>query len=318
MEPKKLLDQLRDRIRTKHLSPRTEQAYLHWVRRYVLFHGKQHPSALAELHIESFLTHLATNEDVAASTQNQALNAILFLYREVLDSKVGLLKNIVRAKRTARLPVVFSKSEVEAILKQLEGTNKLICALLYGTGMRLLECMRLRVKDIDFVRKCIVVREGKGEKDRIALLPKSLIAPLERQIARAKVLHQEDRAAGFGDVHLPDAIVRKFPKAAKELLWQYIFPASKRSADKRTGAMQRHHLDESAIQRAFKSAISKSQITKSGGVHSLRHSFATHLLENGYDIRTVQDLLGHKDIRTTQIYTHVIDKGPLAVRSPLD
>ncbi len=273
---------------------------------------------LRKSHIEQFLTSLAVNEQVSASTQNQALNAILFLYHQVFQLKIGLLQDIVRAKRTTRLPVVFSKEEIKNILRQLPGTSGLICSLLYGSGMRLLECLQLRVKDIDFMRKQIIVREGKGEKDRITPLPVSLIPQLERQIAKVKVIHQEDRAAGYGDVHLPDAISKKFPRASKEFIWQYVFPASKRSMNPITGALQRHHLDESAVQRAFKIALQKSNINKAGTVHSLRHSFATHVLESGYDIRRVQELLGHKDVRTTQIYTHVMDRKELAVRSPLD
>jgi len=318
MPEPKLLELVRNHIRARHLSLRTEETYLSWIKRYIFFHQKKHPSQLRESHIEQYLTSLAVDEEVSASTQNQALNAILFLYREVLHIEIGVLQDIVRAKRTKRLPVVFSKYEIQSILHQLHGTSWLICALLYGSGMRLLECLRLRVKDIDTVRKQIVVREGKGEKDRITLLPSSLIPQLERQISKIIIVHQEDKADGFGDVYLPDAIRRKFPRAGKEYLWQYVFPASKRSVDPLTKAVQRHHIDESAVQRAFKSALQKSDVKKAGTIHSLRHSFATHLLESGYDIRTVQELLGHADIRTTQIYTHVMDRGNLAVRSPLD
>jgi integron integrase len=314
----KLLEQVRNHIRAKHLSLRTEETYLSWIKRFILFHQKKHPAQMRESHIEQFLTSLAVEEQVSASTQNQALNAVLFLYREVLHIDIGVLQDIVRAKRTQRLPVVFAKKEIDSILKHLHGTSWLICALLYGSGMRLLECHRLRIKDIDFLRKQIVVREGKGEKDRITLLPSSIVSHLERQIAKVKIIHQEDKTAGYGDVYLPDAIRKKFPRAAKEFLWQYIFPASKRSMDPMTGAIQRHHVDESAVQRAFKAALQKSDVRKAGTIHSLRHSFATHLLESGYDIRTVQELLGHADIRTTQIYTHVVDRGNLAVRIPLD
>jgi integron integrase len=314
----KLLDSVRNTIRTKHLSLRTEEAYLQWIKRYILFHNKTHPAQLREPHIEQFLTMLAVDEEVSASTQNQALNAILFLYREVLHIEIGLLNDITRAKRTPRLPVVFAKEEVQQILRRMNGTSWLICSLLYGTGMRLLECLRLRVKDIDFLRNVIVVHEGKGEKDRITVLPASLTAYLQRQCTRIKTLHQEDLAAGYGSVFLPDAIRKKFPRASKEYIWQYLFPASKHSLDPRTGAKRRHHLDESAVQRTFKTALQKSGIPKAGTIHSLRHSFATHLLENGYDIRTVQELLGHSDVRTTMIYTHVLNKKGLAVRSPLD
>lgn len=318
MTEQKLLQQVRNCIRTKHLSIRTEETYLNWIKRYILFHQKTHPRNLRESHIEQFLTSLAVDQQVSASTQNQALNGVLFLYREVLRIEIGDLHDIVRAKRTVRLPVVFAKKEIDSILQHLHGSQRLICALLYGSGMRLLECHRLRVKDIDFLRKQIVVREGKGEKDRITLLPSSLLPHLERQIAKVKLLHQEDKSDGYGDVYLPDAIRKKFPRAAKELLWQYVFPSSRRSVDPMSGAIQRHHIDESVVQRAFKSALEKSEVRKAGTIHSLRHSFATHLLESGYDIRTVQELLGHADVRTTQIYTHVVDRGNLNVRSPLD
>jgi len=318
MSEQKLLDRVRDCIRTKHLSIRTEEVYLNWIKRYILFHQKKHPRELREQHIEQFLTSLAVDSQVSASTQNQALNAVLFLYREVLHIKIGDMNDIIRAKRTQRIPVVFTKKEIDSILQYLHGPQKLICALLYGSGMRLLECHRLRIKDIDFLRKQIIVREGKGEKDRMTILPASLLTHLERQIAKVKLLHQEDKADGFGDVYLPDAIRIKFPRAAKELLWQYVFPSSRRSMDPISGAVQRHHIDESVVQRAFKTALEKSNVRKTGTIHSLRHSFATHLLEDGHDIRTVQELLGHKDVRTTMIYTHVLNKKGLTIRSPLD
>ena len=314
----KLLEQVRNAMRIRHLSLRTEEAYLAWIKRYVFFHQKKHPYELQEQHIEQFLTSLAVDQEVSASTQNQALNAILFLYHEVLHVKIGMLEHIVRARRTQRIPVVLTKEEIQSILRHLHGTSWLICSLLYGSGMRLLECLRLRIKDIDALRKQITVREGKGEKDRMTVLPASLIPHLERQILKVKLLHQDDRAAGCGDVYLPDAIQKKFPRAAKEVTWQYLFPASKYSVDPETGALQRHHVDESAVQRAFKTALQKTDIRKTGTIHSLRHSFATHLLEGGYDLRTVQELLGHKDVRTTQIYTHVMIKPGIAVRSPLD
>ena len=318
MANEKILQQVHNCIRTLHLSLRTEEAYCSWIKRFMDFHAFEDVRTMREPHIEQYLTSLAVDEQVSASTQNQALNAILFLYREVFHLKIGLLQDLVRAKRTVRIPVVFSKGEIQTILHQLQGISGLICSLLYGSGMRLLECMQLRIKDVDFLRKQIIVREGKGEKDRITPLPVSLIPQLERQIARVKVIHQEDRAAGYGDVYLPDAIRKKFPRAAKEFMWQYVFPASKRSMDPVTGAIQRHHLDESAVQRAFKTALQKANITKAGTVHSLRHSFATHVLESGYDIRVVQELLGHKDVRTTQIYTHVMNRPGISVRSPLD
>ncbi len=318
MATENILLHLHNCIRTRHLSLRTEEAYCNWVKRFMAFHASKDLRVLRERHIEQFLTSLAVDEQVSASTQNQALNALLFLYREMFQVKIGILQDLVRAKRTARLPVVFSQEEIRSILHQLYGTSGLICSLLYGSGMRLLECLQLRVKDIDFMRKIIVVREGKGEKDRVTPLPLTLIPSLERQIAKVKVIHQEDRATGYGDVYLPDAIRKKFPRAAKEFIWQYVFPASKRSMDPISAVIQRHHLDESAVQRAFKTALQKANIAKAGTVHSLRHSFATHLLESGYDVRTVQELLGHKDVRTTMIYTHVLNKKGLAVRSPLD
>lgn len=318
MANENILLRMHNAIRTRHLSLRTEEAYCTWVKRFMDFHAHKDLRILREQHIEQFLTSLAVDEQVSASTQNQALNAILFLYREVLQIKIGILQDLVRAKRTERLPVVFTQEEIRNILRQLHGTTGLICSLLYGSGMRLLECLQVRVKDIDFMRKIIVVREGKGEKDRVTPLPLTLIPSLERQIAKVKIIHQEDRVAGYGDVYLPDAIHKKFPRAAKEFIWQYVFPASKRSVDPISGAIQRHHLDESAVQRAFRTSLQKANIAKAGTVHSLRHSFATHLLESGYDIRTVQELLGHSDVRTTMIYTHVLNKKGLSVRSPLD
>jgi integron integrase len=314
----KLLDMVRNTIRTKHFSIRTEESYVRWIHQYILFHHKTHPAQLGEPQIEQFLTHLAVEEEVSASTQNQALNAILFLYREVLHMEIGTLKDITRAKRSARLPVVFTQEEVQKILHQMQGTSQLICSLLYGTGMRLLEGLRLRIKDIDFSRHVIVVHEGKGDKDRLTVLPVSLVASLQRQCQRIKIMHQDDLALGCGSVQMPDALQKKFLHASTEYIWQYVFPASKYSLDPRTNIKRRHHLDESAVQRAFKSALQISGIPKAGTIHSLRHSFATHLLENGYDMRTVQELLGHSDIRTTMIYTHVLNKKGLAVRSPLD
>jgi integron integrase len=314
----KLFEQVHNCISTRHLSSRTEEAYTGWIKRFILFHHTTHPRIMSAPQIEQFLTFLAVDEQVSASTQNQALQAILFLYRDVLHLPIEALNNIVRAKRTNRIPVVFAKAEIESILRHLQGTPWLVCALLYGSGMRLLECLRLRIKDVDFLRKQIIVREGKGEKDRITLLPASLIPHLQRQIAKRNNLHQEDTAAGYGTVFLPDALRKKYPNASKDFLWQYMFPASKLAHDPATGTLRRHHIDESVIQRAFKTALQKSNVQKAGSIHSLRHSFATHLLEGGYDIRTVQELLGHSDVRTTQIYTHVMDRGNLNVRSPFD
>jgi len=315
---KKLLDQLSDALRTKHYSYRTEETYIDWVRRFILFHNKQHPEIMGAAEIRAFLAHLATDRNVAASTQNQALSAILFLYREVLHKEIETIL-LTDAKRPERLPTVLNRDEVVRILAQLTGTHKLMTQLLYGSGLRLMECVRLRVKDLDFEYKTITVRDGKGEKDRITPMPDSLIQPLQRQLERVRLLHEEDLAAGFGSVYLPNALDHKHPNAATELTWQYIFPAPKCSLDPRSpGIMRRHHLEPSGLQRSVKDAARKTGIHKRVTCHTFRHSFATHLLQNGYDIRTVQELLGHKDVRTTMIYTHVLQRGGLAVKSPLD
>jgi integron integrase len=318
MEPQKLLDQLRDRIRTKRLSIRTEEAYLYWAKRYVLHFEKRHPSELSEEHVESFLSYLAVDEEVSASTQNQAFNALLFLYQQLLQRPLGNLSATIRAHRSKHVPVVFSKPEVQKILGNLSGQYRLIASLLYGSGLRLMECLRLRLKDVDFARDLIVVREGKGKKDRITMLPRAVKAALQTQSHKVRLQHQLDLADGFGEVFLPPAIARKYPRAAKEVGWQYLFPSTRPSTDPTSKKTMRHHVDESAVQRTLKEAIKKSGIAKIGGPHSLRHSFATHLIEDGKDIRTVQELLGHADVRTTMIYTHVLNKGPIAVRSPLD
>jgi len=315
---KKLLDQLSEALRTKHYSYRTEETYIDWVRRFILFHNKQHPETMGATEIRAFLAHLATDRKVAASTQNQALSAILFLYREVLHKEIETIL-LTDAKRPERLPTVLNRDEVVRILAQLRGTHKLMTQLLYGSGLRLMECVRLRVKDLDFEYKTITVRDGKGEKDRITPMPDSLIQPLQRQLERVRLLHEEDLAAGFGSVYLPNALDHKYPNAATELTWQYIFPAPKCSLDPRSpGIMRRHHLEPSGLQRSVKDAARKTGIHKRVTCHTFRHSFATHLLQNGYDIRTVQELLGHKDVRTTMIYTHVLQRGGLAVKSPLD
>jgi len=324
---KKLLDQLSEALRTKHYSYRTEETYIDWVRRFILFHNKQHPETMGAAEIRAFLAHLATDRIVAASTQNQALSAILFLYREVLHKEIETIL-LTNAKRPERLPTVLNRDEVVRILAQLTGTHKLMTQLLYGSGLRLMECVRLRVKDLDFEYKTITVRDGKGEKDRITPMPDSLIQPLQRQLERVRLLHEEDLAAGFGSVYLPNALDHKYPNAATELTWQYIFPAPKCSLDPRSpGIMRRHHLEPSGLQRSVKDAARKTGIHKRVTCHTFRHSFATHLLQNGYDtqhlrswagVRTVQELLGHKDVRTTMIYTHVLQRGGLAVRSPLD
>lgn len=324
--PRKLLDQLRDAIRRKHYSIRTEKAYVGWIRRYILFHDKRHPKDMGSREIEAFLTHLAVDQKVAASTQNQALSALLFLYRHVLHKDLDLPIDAVRAKRPKRLPTVMTREEVQRVLAALSGTHQLMAKLLYGSGLRLRECLRLRVKpvlsgaegDIDFAQRQIIVRDGKGMKDRVTVLPDSLIGPLQEHLQRVKMLHQQDLADGYGAVYLPFALERKYPNANRDWGWQYVFPAKKLSKDPRTGVIRRHHLGEKRLQRAVKKATRLAGINKLISCHTFRHSFATHLLENGYDIRTVQELLGHKDLKTTMIYTHVLNRGALAVRSPLD
>lgn len=314
---KKLLDQARDILRAKHYSIRTEDAYIHWMRRFILYHHKRHPNVMGAAEVQEFISHLATDQDVAASTQNQALSAVLFLYRHVLQIDLGPLQ-ITHAQRPQRLPAVLTNEETVRVLNQLSGTHKLMAQLLYGSGLRLMECLRLRVKDIDFQYKTVTVRNGKGDKDRVTPLPESVIPDMRRQIERVNLIHQEDLAAGFGEVYLPHALHRKYPHAGREFLWQYLFPASRRAHDPLGGKVRRHHLDASGLQRAIKEAARKAAIQKRVTAHTLRHSFATHLLQTGYDIRTVQELLGHKDVRTTMIYTHVLQRGGLAVRSPLD
>lgn len=314
----RLLDQVRWAIRRKHYSYRTEQAYLHWVKRFVLFHNKRHPREMGEREIGTFLTHLAVQRGVSASTQNQALNALLFLYKQVLERDIGLIEGVTRAKRSERIPVVMTPAEVEAVLGRLVGRDWLMASLMYGSGLRVLECIRLRVKDIDFGFRQIVVRDGKGQKDRVAPLPERLIAPLQEQLASARRIHEADVADGFGEVSLPYALGRKYPNAGKEWGWQYVFPASKRAKDPYSGRIKRHHVDDSVIQRAVKQAVRACGLTKPASCHTFRHSFATHLLAAGHDIRTVQELLGHKDVRTTMIYTHVLGKGAQGVLSPFD
>jgi integron integrase len=317
--PPRLLDQVRAACRARHYSLRTERAYVGWVRRYVLANGKRHPRGLGQAELEAFLTALAVDARVAAGTQNQALSALLFLYRQVLGmDRVPWLEGVVRAKHPARIPVVLSRGEVRRLLAHIDGTCWLMAALVYGTGMRLMECVRLRVKDVDFDRGEIVVREGKGAKDRRVPLPKRLRDPLHERIERTRVVHAQDLAAGLGRVWLPDALVRKHANAATELGWQYVFPAARVSVDPRDGTKRRHHVDEAVLQRAVKSARGRAGIAKPASCHTLRHSFATHLLESGHDIRTVQELLGHKDVATTQIYTHVLGRGAGGVLSPLD
>jgi integron integrase len=314
----RLLDRVRAEIRRRHYSRRTEQAYVNWIKRFVLFHGKQHPETMGEVEIEAFLSDLAIRHHVSASTQNQALSAILFLYRNVLDRDLAWLQGIARAKAPARLPVVLSRAEVQAIFCRLEGRTALMAGLLYGAGLRLLECARLRVKDIDFARNQILVRSGKGGKDRSTLLPSTTRAPMQRHLEEMRRQHRNDLRKGAGWVELPTAVGRKYAGAGRDWIWQWVFPATRHYVDRATGQKRRHHFHESALQRAVKTAVHKAGIAKPASCHSLRHSFATHLIESGYDIRTVQELLGHRDIRTTMVYTHVLNRGPNGVLSPVD
>ena len=316
--PPKLLDQLRERLRLLHYSIRTEQQYVQWVRRFILFHGKRHPAEMGAREVESFLTHLAVVGNVAAATQNQALSALLFLYREVLGQDLPWLDQVVRAKRPARLPVVLSRHEVARVLERMEGVQGLMARLLYGTGMRLMECVRLRVKDVDFDRGEVLIRDGKGAKDRVTMLPASLEEPLQAQLGLRRQVYEDDWQKGMASVYLPDALERKYPNAAADWGWQYIFVAGGYSVDPRSGLERRHHMDEKLLQRTMKKAVLAAGLAKPATPHTLRHSFATHLLESGYDIRTVQELLGHKDVSTTMIYTHVLNKGGRGVTSPLD
>jgi integron integrase len=314
----RLLEQVREKLRYRHYSLRTERAYVDWIRRFILFHQKRHPTEMGAVEIEAFLTHLAIERNVSASTQNQALSALLFLYKEVLQVELPWLSTMERAKKPQRLPTVLTVREVNEVLGKLEGTIGLMVRLLYGTGMRLMECVRLRVKDVDFEMRQITVRDGKGAKDRVTMLPESLVAALQRHLSRVQGLHQEDLAVELGEVYLPDALARKYPNTAREWGWQYVFPARSISTDPRSGKRRRHHVDEKALQRAVKRAAQEAKIPKPATPHTLRHSFATHLLQTGYDIRTVQELLGHKDVSTTMIYTHLLNRGGRGVRSPLD
>ena len=314
----KFIEQMRSFMRARRYSLRTEQAYLDWVRRFILFHAKRHPREMAETEIVEFLTHLAAQRNVAASTQNQALSALLFLYQQFLGKKLGRLDGALRASRPPRLPVVLTREEVRAVLAHVRPPYRLMAELLYGSGLRLLECLRLRVKDVDFGYSRIVVRDGKGAKDRVTMLPGRLRRPLKEHLAHAKAVHERDLQLGFGSVYLPDALERKYPNAHRSWMWQYVFPAAKRSVDPVSGRVQRHHVLEKSLQNAVANAVRATGITKPASCHTLRHSFATHLLDGGYDIRTVQELLGHKDVSTTMIYTHVLNKPGLGVKSPLD
>lgn len=314
----RLLEQVRAAIRLRHYSIRTEEAYTRWIKEYILFNRKRHPSEMGAAEVSAFLSYLAENRHVAASTQNQAASALLFLYREVLDQPLPWLDEVLKAKKPARLPVVFTREEVRLVLARLDGTRWLMASLLYGAGLRLMECLRLRVKDVYFSSNQIIVRDGKGGKDRVAVLPTSLKEPLQTHLARVETLHEQDLRDGFGRVYLPYALERKYKNANREWAWQYVFPAARRSIDPRSGVERRHHVREAVLQQAVKGAIRAAGIKKPGSCHTFRHSFATHLLEAGYDIRTIQELLGHKDVKTTMIYTHVLNRGGRGVRSPLD
>lgn len=314
----RLFDRVRQIIQALHYSPRTEKTYIGWIKRFIFFHGKRHPIEMGEKEINEFLSFLAIKKNVTASTQNQALCAIVFLYRHVLNRDIGLLDGLIRAKRPGRLPVVLTKAEVRKVISHLSGIKKMIVMIMYGSGLRLMECLRLRIKDIDLLSNQIIIRDGKGNKDRITMLPEVVNAPLKEHLRRVWKIHQLDLKDGLGRVYLPYALSRKYPNASREWNWQYVFPASKRFRNPGTGEQGRHHIHETAIQKSVKKAIRNAGIVKHASCHTFRHSFATHLLEDGYDIRTVQELLGHKDVRTTMIYTHVLNRGVRGVLSPAD
>jgi integron integrase len=321
-KPPKLLDRVRETMRLNRYSPRTEQAYVHWIKRFIRFHGVRHPQEMGADEVRAFLSHLATELNVAASTQNQAFSALLFLYQEVLRERLPWIDDIARAKRPKKVPVVFTQAEARQVLSKITGTPRLMAHLLYGSGLRLMECVRLRVKDVDLGYLQITLRDPKGGRDRVTMVPVFLVEALRKQIAKVAELHEDDLRAGAGEVNLPFALARKYPNAAKEFGWQYLFPAVRRTiaTDALTGRKweQRHHVEEGVLQRAVKQAIRAAGINKPATCHTFRHSFATHLLENGYDIRNVQELLGHKDVSTTMIYTHVLNRPGIGVRSPLD
>lgn len=317
-QPPKLLDQVAAKMRVKHYSIRTEKSYIDWIKRYILHFNKRHPKDMGVAEVEAFLTHLAMARNVSASTQNQAKSALLYLYKEVLGVELPWLDNVTQAKVPQRLPVVLTQAEVQAVLSRMDGTMWLIASLLYGSGLRIMETLRLRVKDVDFARREILVREGKGFKDRVTMLPASLVEPLKAHLLKVQTLHKEDLSAGHGKVFMPMALDRKYPTAGRDWSWQYCFPSVKLSVDPRSNVIRRHHADEKTVQRAVKKAVNLTGIVKLATPHTLRHSFATHLLTGGYDIRTVQELLGHADVATTMIYTHVLNKGGRGVSSPLD
>ena len=312
------LKQLQNAVRLRNYSLRTEEAYLYWTRKFFAYHQHQSPTEMGAREVSAFLTHLAVEHNLAASSQNQALSALLFFFRQVLNRELPWMKNLIWAKKPKKIPTVFTRQEVTLVLSQLSGLKWLMASLLYGAGLRLMECLRLRVKDIDFGYRQILIRDGKGNRDRVTVLPEKLIEPLRQQLEFVKIQHRADLKEGLGQVYLPYALDKKYPNANRELIWQYVFPAANRTIDPRSGNSYRHHLYPSTMQQAIKEAIRNAGIPKTGSPHTLRHSFATHLLENGYDIRTVQELLGHKNIQTTMIYTHVLKRGGHGVRSPLD
>ncbi len=318
-QPPKLLDQVREALRLKHYALRTEQAYVNWIKRFILFHDKRHPREMGVPEVRAFLAHLAVEQHVSASTQTQALSALLFLYRYVLKLPLDEIDlRDIRARKPKRLPTVLTQTEVQRVLAHLTGEHLAIARLLYGSGLRLMECLRLRVKDVDFELHQITVREGKGNKDRVTMLPERVVPSLKEHLIHVRALHQQDLEHGHGCVYLPDALARKYPNACTEWGWQFVFPSNRIAKDPRSDILRRHHLHESTVQKAVRAAAQAAGIAKRVSPHTFRHSFATHLLEAGYDIRTVQELLGHKDVKTTMIYTHVLNKGGLAVRSPLD
>lgn len=316
--PPKLLDRLREALRARHYSKKTEETYCHWVRRYIFFHQLRHPLEMGEPEINAFLTHLAVAEKVSASTQNQALCGLLFLYRHILQREVGDLGDVIRARKPKRLPVVLTREEVKAVLEALHDDKWLMAGLMYGAGLRLMECLRLRIQDLDLQTGEVMIRDGKGGKDRRSMLPQALVPSLQEHLRKVKVIHEKDLADGWGRVPLPNALDRKYPNAPSEWRWQWAFPQENRWKNAQTGEQGRHHIDESILQKAFKVAVAKAGLVKRATCHTLRHSFATHLLEDGYDIRTVQELLGHNNVKTTMIYTHVLNRGGKGVRSPLD
>ncbi len=318
MNKPRLLDKVHAVLRIHHYSLRTEHSYVQWIKRFILFHKKRHPKEMGKLEVEAFLSYLATDKNVAASTQNQALSAILFLYKKVLNIEIDWVDNVVRAKRPKYLPVVLSPNEVKTMIRAMDGTYQLMAKILYGSGLRLMELLRLRVQDVNFDYEQIVVRSGKGNKDRVTVLPANVMSDIKEQLKLTRLLHNKDLQEGYGEVYLPFALERKYPNAAKEWIWQYIFPSSKRSMDPESNVIRRHHIYHQNFTRAIKKAAYDIGINKRVTSHTFRHCFATHMLENGYDIRTVQELLGHKDVKTTQIYTHVMKKGASGVKSPLE